>query len=58
MTAPALPDRPAALLPFSSVIVGATRAEQLEDNCKAAGVVLPDEIVARIDEIFPGPRAL
>ncbi len=39
----------------SSVIVGATRAEQLEDNCKAAGVVLPDAVVARIDEIFPGP---
>jgi len=39
----------------ASVIVGATRPDQLEDNCKAAGVALPDDVAARIDEIFPGP---
>jgi aryl-alcohol dehydrogenase-like predicted oxidoreductase len=39
----------------SSVIVGATKAQQLEDNCKASGMVLPEEVVARIDAIFPGP---
>jgi len=37
----------------ASVIVGATRAEQLEENAKAAGVELPPEIVARIDAIAP-----
>lgn len=39
----------------SSVIVGATRARQLEDNCKASGMRLPEEVVARIDALFPGP---
>jgi aryl-alcohol dehydrogenase-like predicted oxidoreductase len=39
----------------ASVIVGATRAEQLEENTKASGVELPAEIVARIDAIAPAP---
>jgi voltage-dependent potassium channel beta subunit len=39
----------------SSVIVGATRAEQLEDNAKASGVAIPPEIAARIDAIAPSP---
>jgi aryl-alcohol dehydrogenase-like predicted oxidoreductase len=38
----------------SSAIVGATRVAQLEDNCKASGVRLPEDLLARIDEIFPG----
>ncbi len=37
----------------SSAIVGATRIPQLEDDCKASGVILADEVLARIDEIFP-----
>jgi voltage-dependent potassium channel beta subunit len=37
----------------SSVIVGATRAEQLEDNAKASGVAIPPELAARIDAIAP-----
>jgi aryl-alcohol dehydrogenase-like predicted oxidoreductase len=37
----------------SSVIVGATRPEQLEENCKASGVTLPQDVVDRIDETFP-----
>ncbi len=37
----------------SSAIVGATRIPQLEDDCKASGVVLADEVLARIEEIFP-----
>jgi aryl-alcohol dehydrogenase-like predicted oxidoreductase len=37
----------------ASVIVGATRAEQLEENAKASGIELPAEIVARIDAIAP-----
>jgi aryl-alcohol dehydrogenase-like predicted oxidoreductase len=39
----------------SSVIVGATRADQLEDNCKASGLRLPGEVLQQVDEIFPGP---
>ena len=37
----------------SSVIVGVTRAEQLEDNVKASGRALPAEIVEKIDDLFP-----
>ena len=37
----------------ASVIVGITRASQLEDNAKASGLALPDEVVRRIDEMFP-----
>jgi aryl-alcohol dehydrogenase-like predicted oxidoreductase len=39
----------------SSVIVGATRIEQLEENLKAVGVEIPADALWRIDEIFPGP---
>jgi voltage-dependent potassium channel beta subunit len=39
----------------SSVIVGVTRAPQLEENAKASGVRLPAEALARIDEIYPPP---
>jgi len=41
----------------ASVIAGATRLEQLEENCKASGRQLPDDVLARIDEIAPGPSA-
>ncbi|MBW2417742.1 MAG: aldo/keto reductase family protein [Deltaproteobacteria bacterium] len=41
----------------SAVITGATRLEQLEDNCRASGLHLPAEVLARIDEVFPGPGA-
>lgn len=39
----------------ASVIVGATRTAQLEDDVKASGLRLPPEVFERIDEIFPGP---
>ncbi len=40
----------------SSVITGATKVSQLEDNLKAVEVKLDDEILAEIDAIFPpGP---
>ena len=42
---------------ISSVIIGATRSEQLEENVKAVGVELPAEVTAAIDERFPGPDA-
>lgn len=41
---------------LASVIVGATRLAQLEENCKASGVPLPADVVARIDEIAPATR--
>jgi len=37
----------------SSAIVGATRRQQLEENAKAAGLKLPDDVVAKIDALFP-----
>jgi voltage-dependent potassium channel beta subunit len=37
----------------SSVIIGATRREQIEQNVKAAGRVLPADTLAKIDSIFP-----
>jgi voltage-dependent potassium channel beta subunit len=37
----------------ASVIVGATRGAQLEENVKAAGVELPAELLTRIDAIAP-----
>jgi voltage-dependent potassium channel beta subunit len=39
----------------ASVIVGATRIPQLEDNAKAAGMRLPDAALARIDAILHPP---
>jgi aryl-alcohol dehydrogenase-like predicted oxidoreductase len=39
----------------ASVIVGVTRGSQLEENVGASGVSLPDDVLARIDEVFPGP---
>lgn len=37
----------------SSVIVGVTRAAQLEDNAKASGLVLPEPLIERIDALLP-----
>ncbi|MDF9715533.1 aldo/keto reductase family protein [Nocardioides sp. ChNu-153] len=38
----------------SAAIVGASRPEQLEDNVKAAGVTIPEDALARIDEVLGG----
>jgi len=37
----------------ASAIVGATRKQQLEENVKASGVRLPEETLAKIDQLFP-----
>lgn len=37
---------------FTSCITGATRASQIEENCKASGVELSHEQMARIDQII------
>lgn len=39
----------------ASVIVGATRTEQLDDDVAAAGRALPPHVVEALDGIFPGP---
>ena len=36
----------------SAAIIGASRPQQVRDNVTASGVVLDDELVARIDEIL------
>ena len=41
----------------ASLIVGATRLDQLEENCKSTGSELPADVLARIDEIAPPPAA-
>ncbi len=41
----------------NSVIIGATSIEQLEENAAAVDVELSPEVMARIDECFPGPGA-
>ncbi len=40
---------------ISSVIIGATRIEQLEENAKSTGIELSAESIAEIEKIFPGP---
>ena len=37
----------------SSVINGATRPEHVQANAKAASVALSDDVIARLDELFP-----
>lgn len=37
---------------ISSVITGATKPEQLENNIKASGMVIPDDCLTKIDEIL------
>ena len=37
----------------ASVIVGVTRVEQLEENVRASDLQLPDEVLERIDALFP-----
>ena len=39
----------------ASVIIGATRMEQLEENVKAVGIEIPPEIDDAIDALFPAP---
>lgn len=42
----------------ASAIVGATRREQLEENCKASGRRLAPEILEEIDALFPPAEAV
>ena len=42
----------------ASVIVGATRPQQVEDNIGAIELELTEDVVCALDRIFPGPAAL
>ncbi len=42
----------------TSVILGARKAEQLEENLKAADVEIPEEVLTKLDELFPIAQAL
>ncbi len=42
----------------TSVIAAATKISQLEDNLKAADIVIPDDAVEKINELFPSPKAV
>ena len=41
----------------SSVILGASRPEQLEENAKAIGHALPPSVLRAIDDLFPPPTS-
>jgi len=43
---------------IASVIVGATKPEQVADNIGAVELQLTTDVVAALDAIFPGPEAL
>ena len=38
---------------LSSVITGATTAEHVKSNLRALEIEIPDDVNARIDELFP-----
>ncbi|MCG8591219.1 MAG: aldo/keto reductase family protein [Proteobacteria bacterium] len=40
----------------ASVIIGATRVAQLEENAAASGVHLPEDRLRQLDKLFPGPK--
>ena len=40
----------------SSTIVGVTKESQLRDNVAAAGVTLPDDVLQKVDDLFPARR--
>jgi len=42
----------------ASVIVGATRSEQVLDNVAASDLNLDDHVIERLDSLFPGPPPL
>lgn len=42
----------------TSVILGIRRVAQLEENIKAAGVKIPDDVLQKIEELYPAPEAV
>lgn len=43
---------------ISAVIVGATKPAQVEDNVAAVDLELDDDVLERLEELFPGPGPL
>lgn len=43
---------------ISSVILGASRVEQLEENLKALEIELTDDVLERIEALYPQPEAI
>ena len=41
---------------LSSAIIGATKPEQIEENAKAADVSLSQDVIDRLNELFPAPQ--
>ena len=39
----------------TSCIIGASRTSQIEENVKAAEVTIPEEVLKKLDELFPAP---
>ena len=37
----------------TSVITGATKVSQIEENIRAADMVIPDDVAAKIEELYP-----
>ena len=42
----------------TGVITGATRISQVEDNLKAAEIDIPDDVVQKLDELYPPAEAV
>lgn len=42
----------------TSTIIGATKVSQIQENLKAVELKLPDDVVKKLDEIFPAPKQL
>lgn len=40
----------------TSTIIGATKVEQVTENAKAADLVIPEDVLHRLDELFPAPK--
>lgn len=40
----------------TSTIIGATRSAQIEENVKAADLVIPQDVLKTLDELFPMPQ--
>ena len=39
----------------TSAIIGASKKSQVEENALAADVEIPEEVLSKLDELFPGP---
>jgi aryl-alcohol dehydrogenase-like predicted oxidoreductase len=42
----------------TSVIIGASRVAQVEENVQAAEVRIPDEVLAALEELYPPPAEI